>query len=535
MTETSGTRQDQERRAEPERRATDHDERFERLVELALDGILIHDGECIIVANSAALRLAGADHRDQLIGRPIEAFLNPPYLKAVQAALLRSGERAAIVPSVRDAFRRLDGSEVEVEVTAIAFLDRGRPYAHLVVRDITERLAVQATALQSVELLRQAQKMEAVGALAGGVAHEVNNMMSVVLGYGEFLLQDPAMPEDRLPDVRQIMQAADRAAVITRELLAFSRRAFHKPEVLDLTVVVRELGPILRRLLGEGRQLTFELGGPCRVSADKGQLEQVIVNLALNARDAMPPTGTLTITTSEVALEDGVIGYAGDSIPCGHYCLIAVRDTGVGMDASTQARIFEPFFTTKPVGEGTGLGLAAAYGIMEQHSGHVEVVSAPGQGTTFRLYFPLPPEHAVPDRIEEPPPGVADAPAGATVLVVEDEPAVREIVARTLEGGGLHVLQASDGAMALQVIEREGRPDLVLTDLMMPGIGGTELARRLITRWPDLPILYMSGYSAEDLRRQGADGPDGVTLQKPLRSEHLLRSVNAALAARTSG
>ncbi|MBA3556742.1 MAG: response regulator [Gemmatimonadales bacterium] len=503
-------------------------------MELAPDGILIHDGEQIVVANAAAVRLAGAHHRNQLIGRPIDSFLNPPYLKAIEEQLIGSGDNAGPVSPVRDVLRRLDGSEVEVEVTAIPFVDRGRASAHLVIRDITERLAAQAAGQQAEEYLRHAQKMGAVGALAGGVAHEVNNMMSVVLGFGEFLLHDPALPKGRLPDVRQIMKAADRAAVVTRELLAFSRRAFHKPEGLDLNAVVRELGPMVRRLLGEDRQLTLALGDPCRVWADKGQLEQVVVNLALNARDAMPSGGTLTITTAEVALEDGVSGYAGVSIPGGHYGLIAVRDTGVGMDAATQARIFEPFFTTKPVGEGTGLGLAAAYGIMEQNKGYIVVASAPGRGTDFNLYLPLSPDATVSEGMEEPPPSAAGPAVEATLLVVEDEPAVRAVVVRSLEGGGFHVLQASDGAMALQVVDRAGRPDLVLTDLMMPGIGGTELARRLKARWPDLPILYMSGYSAEDLRRQGAVDPEGVTIQKPLRPESLLRSVNAALAARTS-
>lgn len=534
MTERGEKREDLERRTAIRRRA-DRDERYERLVELAPDGILIHDGEQIVLANAAALRLAGADHRDQLIGRPIDAFLNPPYLRAVEEQLIRSGDQAGLVPPVRDVLRRLDGSEIEVEVTAIPFVDRGRTSAHLVVRDITERLAAQAAARQAEEFLQQAQKMEAVGALAGGVAHEVNNMMSVVLGFGEFLLQDPALPEGRLPDVRQIMKAADRAAVVTRELLAFSRRAFHKPGILDLNAVMCDLGPMVRRLLGEGRQLTFALGSPCRVWVDKGQLEQVVVNLALNARHAMPSGGTLTITTAEAALEGGVSGYAGVSIPGVHYGLIAVRDTGVGMDAATQARIFEPFFTTKPAGEGTGLGLAAVYGIMEQNKGYIVVASAPGRGTTFRLYLPLSPDATVSEGMEEPPPSAAGTPAGVTLLVVEDEPAVRAVVVRSLEGGGFHVLQASDGAMALQVVDREGRPDLVLTDLMMPGIGGTELARRLKARWPDLPILYMSGYSEEDLRRQGAVAHEGVTIQKPFKPESLLRSVHAALAARSSG
>ena len=528
-----------EKRADPDRRTTtrreaDRDERYDRLVELAPDSILIHDGEQIVMANTAAVRLAGADHRDQLIGRPIDAFLNPPFFKAVQEQLVRSGDQAALVPPVRDTFRRLDGTEIEVEVTAIPFMDRGRASAHLVVRDITERLAAQETARQAEEYLRQAQKMEAVGALAGGVAHEVNNMMSVALGFADFLLHDPAIPEDRLPDVREIMKAADRAAAVTRELLNFSRRAFHKPEVLDLNAVVRELASMIRRLLGEGRQLTIALGGPCRVWADRGQLEEVVVNLALNARDAMPSGGTLTITTAEAAVKDGVSGYAGVAIPGGHYGLIVVRDTGVGMDAATQARIFEPFFTTKPEGEGTGLGLAAAYGIMEQNKGYIAVTSAPGEGTTFRLYLPLSPDAAVSERMEEPPPLIAaGTPAGMTVLVVEDEPAVRAVVVRSLERGGFRVLQASDAAVALQVADREGRPDLVLTDLMMPGIGGAELARRLKARWPGLPVLFMSGYSAEDLRGQGLLDPDGVTIQKPFKPEILLRSVHAGLTGRT--
>ena len=533
MTETGGTRQDQERRAASGRRGTDHDERYEKLVELALDGILIHDGEHIVLANAAALRLAGADHRDQVIGRPIEAFLNPPYLKAVEEALVRSGDAAALMPTVRDAFRRLDGSEIEVEVTAIAFVDRGRPYAHVVVRDITERLAVQAAARQADEYLRQAQKMEAVGALAGGVAHEVNNMMSVVLGFGEFLLQDPAMPEGRLPDVRQIMKAADRAAVVTRELLAFSRRAFHQPQILDLGPAVLGLEPVVRRLLGEERHLAFTADASPRVRVDRGQLEQVIVNLALNARDAMPTGGTLTITTAEVTLEAGVIGYGGISIPAGHYGLIAVRDTGVGMDPATQARIFEPFFTTKPAGEGTGLGLAAAYGIMEQNNGYIAVGSVPGEGTTFSLYLPLSPEDAASETIEEQPVGLTAPEAGMTVLLVEDEPAVRAVIVRSLERGGFRVLQAPDAAVALQLADREARLDLVLTDLMMPGIGGAELARRLKESWPDLPVMFMSGYSAEEVRRRGS-AHDGVLIQKPFKPDTLLLSVNLALAARTS-
>jgi two-component system, cell cycle sensor histidine kinase and response regulator CckA len=516
------------------------EERYQQLVELAPETILIHDGERIVLANAAAVRLAGATHRDQLVGQPIDSFLNPPYLKAVEAHLLGSGDVVKRVPPVRDAFRRLDGSEVEVEVTAIAFLDDGRPSAHLVVQDISERLALQASARRSEEQLQQAQKMEAVGALAGGVAHEVNNMMSVILGFSEFLLRAPAMEEERLSEVRHIVRAAERTAAVTRQLLAFSRRAFHQPQVLNLGQAMHDLEPVVRRLLGEERHLAFASDASPRVRVDKGQLEQVIVNLAINARDAMPPGGTLTITTTETELPNEVASWEGVAIPAARYALVVVRDTGVGMDAATQSRVFEPFFTTKPVGKGTGLGLAAADGIMKQNDGYMTVASAPGLGATFTLYLPVLTDADVVERRREPrgelPPLSRDAAQiGATILLVEDEPAVRAIAARSLEHGGFRVLQASGGAAALELMEGNEPPDLVLTDMMMPGIGGAELARRLKERWPALPILFMSGYSVDDLRRQGAIGLERIIIQKPFTPEVLVRNVAAALSRANTG
>jgi two-component system, cell cycle sensor histidine kinase and response regulator CckA len=522
---------------ERERREGDseREDRYQQLVELAPETILIHDGERIVLANAAAVRLAGATHRDQLVGQPIDSFLNPPYLKAVEAHLLGSGDVVKRVPPVRDTFRRLDGSEVEVEVTAIAFLDHGRPSAHLVVQDVTDRLALQESARRAEEQLQQAQKMEAVGSLAGGVAHEVNNMMSVILGFSEFLLRAPGMAEDRLFEVRHIVRAAERTAAVTRQLLAFSRRGFHQPEVLNLGPTMDELEPVVRRLLGEERHLAFASDASPRVRVDKGQLEQVIVNLAINARDAMPPGGTLTITTAETELPNGAAAGDGAAIPAGRYALVVVRDTGMGMDTATQARAFEPFFTTKPVGKGTGLGLAAADGIMKQNDGYITVVSAPGRGATFTLYLPVLSDAAVVERRREPrgklpPLGGDAAQLGAIILLVEDEPAVRAVAARSLELGGFRVLQASGGAAALELMDGQEQPDLVLTDMMMPGIGGAELARRLRERWPELPILFMSGYSVEDLRRQGAIGLERVLLQKPFTPEGLVRSVTAALS-----
>jgi two-component system cell cycle sensor histidine kinase/response regulator CckA len=525
---------------ERQRESLEREERYQQLVELAPETILVHDGERIVLANAAACRLAGATDRDQLVGQPIDSFLHPPYLKAVEAQILGSGDGVRPAPPVRDAFRRLDGSEVEVEVTAIAFLDHGRPSAHLVVHDMTERLVLQAAARRAEEQLQQAQKMEAVGALAGGVAHEVNNMMSVILGFSEFLLTAPAMAEEQLAEVRHIVRAAERTAAVTRQLLAFSRRAFHRPQVLQLGAAMHDFEPVVSRLLGEERHLAVVADVSPRVRVDKGQLEQVIVNLALNARDAMPAGGTLTITTAEMELSNGIEARDGDDIPAGRYALVVVRDTGMGMDSATLTQVFEPFFTTKPVGKGTGLGLAAVDGIMKQNEGYITVASAPGLGATFTLYLPVLSDDDVVERRgqrrgEAPHPGPDAAQAGAVVLLVEDEPAVRAIAARSLERSGYRVLQASGGVAALELVHRHGQPDIVLTDLMMPGIGGAELARRLKERWPALPVLFMSGYSVEDLLRQGALGSDRAVIQKPFTPDSLVGTIAAALSLAAKG
>ncbi len=509
---------------------SDLQERYERLVELSPDGILIHDGEHIVMANAAVARLAGANDRNQLIGRPIKTFLNPPHLKDVENRLV-ANDPAAGSRVVRDTFHRLDGAGVEVEVAAIPFVDKGRLAAHLVIRDITKRLLAQTVARQAEERLREAQKMEAIGALAGGVAHEVNNMMVVVLGASDLLLRNPAIPDDCARDLRDIWSAADRAATVTRQLLAFSRRAVHLPHAIDLDRLVRNVEQTVGRLLGTSRQLALVLGGPLRVMVDGGQIEQVIVNLVLNARDAMPTGGTLTITTKAAVIDQDVRGCAGTPIPDGRYGLLSIRDTGVGIDAANLARLFEPFFTTKPVGEGTGLGLAAVYGIMEQNAGFVAVESTPALGTTFNLYFSLMTDAA-------PPAGPHGQPMvattlvrpGATILVIDDEPAVLKITGRILEADGFRVRLASDGESALASVAREGRPDLVLTDLIMPGMGGAEVARRLGAEWPDLPILFVSGYSTEDFRREWGVDSKLFLLQKPFTAEQLIQKVAAVLS-----
>jgi two-component system cell cycle sensor histidine kinase/response regulator CckA len=517
----------------PERRRDDGDldERYQQLVELAPDGILIHDGGRIVLANASAVRLLGATRRAQVVGLPIDTFLDPPYLKGVQTQLTDSVSPTEPAPPVRDTFHRLDGSQLEVEVRAIAFMDHGRPSAHLVIRDITERLAAEQAARLMDERLQQAQRMEAVGALSGGVAHEVNNMMTVVLGFSDFLLRDARLPAECLADVREITRAADRAAVVTRQLLAFSRRAVNRQQSVELQAFMRDVEPMARQLLGEDRRLVVVADASPWVWVDSGQLEQVLVNLILNARDATPAGGTVTITISESTLPHAIAASGGAIIPAGWYATLAVRDTGTGMDAATRAHIFEPFFTTKPVGEGTGLGLAAVDGIVTQNDGYITVVSTAGQGATFTVYLPA---LAAADRVERDrePPAVGADPAhvGATVLVVDDEAAVRAVAARSLKQAGFRVLQAADGADALELVGRHGPPQLVLTDLLMPGIGGAELVRRLRERWPVLPIVFMSGYSAEELNRRGAIASEGELIQKPFTPSGLVGSVVAALS-----
>ena len=508
-------------------KGTELSERYHRLVELAPDGILIHDGERIIMANAAAVRLAGATGREQLLGRPIDAFLNPPHLKGLQERLIEAGEPMGTAPTIRDAFRRLDGSLVEVEVTAIPYLDCGRPAAHLVIRDVTERLAAQAAALRA-----EADKMATVRTLAGGVAHEVNNMMLVVLGYAEFLTREQTLPEGMRQNAVEIQRAAGRAAAVAQQLLAFSRRAVRHPRAVGLDELVRGMVPALRSLLRAGQELRTVLACSGRIWVDEGQLAQVITNLALNARDAMPSGGELTLTTDEFVLEGELTDHASVLLPPGRYGRLRLHDTGMGMDSATLARLFEPFFTTKGVGQGTGLGLSVLDGIMEQNGGYVRVQSAPGKGATFALYFPLLTGADVPGESAVPAPIARDAVRGGTILIVDDEPAVRQLTAEMLEARGFQVRMAADAATALELVKRGQPPDVVLTDLTLPGMDGAELARRLRAARPHLPVLLMSGYSEEYLRREDLLDFEGVVLQKPFRPEQLVDAIEGARTAR---
>jgi PAS domain S-box-containing protein len=378
------------------------------------------------------------------------------------------------------------------------------------------------------ERIRQTERMEVVGQLAGGVAHEANNQMTVVLGAADFVLRRADIPEMVRKDVEQIRAAAERTAAITAQLLAFSRRQVLQTRVLDLDETVQGLEPALRRALGERSTLALRLsGGEARAEADPGQLSQVLLNLVLNARDAMPLGGHLTVETGVVELTKGYAQqHPGVAIQPGPFALLTVTDTGHGMSHETMGHIFEPFFTTKPIGQGTGLGLATVYGIVKQSGGYVWAYSELGQGTTFKVYLPLAKQEP---QVAKPAPAPPRA-SGETVLVVEDEATVRTMTSRALHEHGYRVVEASSGGEALELIRRhDGTLDLIVTDVVMPGLDGPGLAEQVARLRPALPILFMSGYTDDDIVRRGLLEAGQPFLQKPFTPEALIERVTDLL------
>jgi nitrogen-specific signal transduction histidine kinase/FixJ family two-component response regulator len=392
-----------------------------------------------------------------------------------------------------------------------------------VTSDVTERKRLE-------EQLRQSQKMEAVGRLAGGVAHDFNNLLMVMSGAADLALE--ALPEGHptRAELVEITDAAQRGASLTRQLLVFSRRQVIEPRFLDVNAVIGNVRGMLQRLVGEDVHIVqITDAAPASVLADGGQLEQILMNLAANARDAMPRGGTLTIKTARVTISDGD-ERPSPGVPPGTYVEFTVSDTGVGMDADVKAHLFEPFFTTKPTGEGTGLGLAAVYGIVQQSGGHIVVSSEPGRGTTVTILLPFAEDTSIPDAPAFEP--VRLRGGTETILVVEDESAVRELVARILQRSGYDVIAAGCLKEALsQIQSRHAGIDLLLTDVVMPGDSGPKVAERLRKHFPDLPVLYMSGYTDAALGKYGVLNPGTSLLQKPFSSAQLLANVREMLDA----
>jgi PAS domain S-box-containing protein len=382
--------------------------------------------------------------------------------------------------------------------------------------DVTERHTLEAQ-------FQQAQKMEAVGLLAGGVAHDFNNLLTAILGYCELLLIDMNPDDPHRADIAEIQAAGKSAAGLTRQLLAFSRKQIIEPTLLDLNEIVTSLRAMLGRLISE--DVTIKLGlmpEPALVKADRGQVEQVVLNLAVNARDAMPKGGTLTIETANVELDEDYIK-THLSAKAGRYVLLSVSDTGAGMTPEVQARLFEPFFTTKEVGKGTGLGLATVHGVVARSGGSVNVYSEVGMGTSFKVYFPR--ADATEKIVAAPAPVAAPRPGRQTVLVVEDAPGLRELTRRLLERLGYTVLVAENAEQAFKLFDENTSIDVLLTDVVMPGASGPELSRQLVERRPTLKVLYMSGYTDEAIVQHGVLMPGIALLNKPFTSEALGRKI----------
>jgi nitrogen-specific signal transduction histidine kinase len=387
-------------------------------------------------------------------------------------------------------------------------------------QDVTARRALE-------EQYHQAQKMEAIGQLAGGVAHDFNNLLTVILGFSEMLLADLNPDDPRQGDIADIHSAGMRGAGLTRQLLAFSRREIIEPKLLDLNVVAADMLTMLKRLIEEN--VTVVLGlrpEPAFVTADRGQVEQIVLNLALNARDAMPRGGTLTIETANAELDERYVK-THVAVKPGPYVVLTVTDTGTGMTPQVQARLFEPFFTTKGLGRGTGLGLATVHGIVARSGGSVDVSSEVGKGTSFRVYFPRADAAEI---VVDASPTVARRRGGPeTVLVVEDEEVVREVAARLLQRQGYRVLVAANADEALQLFEQHASIDVLLTDVVMPGASGPELTRELAERRPGLKAIYMSGYTDEAIAQHGVLNPGIALLRKPFTSETLGRKIREVL------
>ena len=449
-------------------------------------------------------------------------FYAPESIPAITAAVQDAIERGTPFDLELELITAT-GRRISVRTACTVTTEQGRTAKITgAFQDITERTRLEAQ-------MRQSQKMEAVGQLAGGIAHDFNNVLTAIRGYAEFARRGLEDGERRRADLDAVIANADRAAGLVRQLLAFSRRQVLQPRVLDPAEVMEGIAPLLRRLLGEHIVLTTHAApGLGRVRVDPGQLEQVIVNLAVNARDAMPGGGQLDIEFSNIDLGPRYAATHLEMAP-GPYVLLAVSDTGSGMDAETRAHIFEPFFTTKEVGKGTGMGLATVYGIVKQSGGFIYVYSEPGAGTTFRTYLPR--------VIEEPSAAVADAiavrPSSAgseTLLLVEDEPAVRAFARRTLEERGYTVLEAAGGADALALAAAYGGPIAVLvTDVVMPGLQGHQLAEQLMAARPELRVLYVSGFTEYSVIYHGVPEHGVAFLAKPFSADALGAAVRAVL------
>jgi PAS domain S-box-containing protein len=515
--------------AQSSRRRTDQaresERKYRQFFESHLAGAIVTDPEGrLLQANPAALQMLGLSALKDFEGRRMSSLYARPEERDELLARIRDRER---VDQIELELRRLDGSPLHVLTSMTAQKDaEGRVEIHGFLLDVTERKRLEAQ-------LRQAQKMDAIGRLAGGVAHDFNNLLGVITGYGELLERDLPPDHPGRRRLREIRRAADSASALTHQLLTFSRQQSLETRVVDLNEIVPGAERMLRRLIGEDIELVATLApGLGRVRADPGQIEQVILNLAINSRDAMPTGGKLMIETANVDLDERYAdSHAG--VKPGRYVMLAVSDTGQGMDADTLSHSFEPFFTTKDQGKGTGLGLATVYGIVQQSGGTVNVYSEPGHGTSFKIYLPRVADEQSRERVAVTPPAAIQG--TETILLVEDSDSLREMIGEVLEASGYSVIQASTPETSTKVLVDKGATvDLLLTDVIMPGMAGPELAARLQSTNPRARVLYISGYTDAMIGSRGVIQPGMHFLQKPFTFDALLKMVREVLDASPS-
>jgi len=501
--------------------------RLRRLYDSGLVGIAVTNlDRALVEANDAYLQLIGYTREELATGTIRSDMYTAPELLPQDDEAIATLKRHGFVRAWEKAYLRRDGTRVPVLVNA-AMLDH--PYCISVVVDLTEQKRSEQSLRKTEEQLRQAQKMDAIGNLAGGVAHDFNNILSVILSYSAMLTLDMDPNDPHRADIEQIASAGERATKLVRQLLAFGRKQVLQPRVMSLNEVVTGLEPMLRRLIGADVDLNILLSlGLGQVKIDPGQFEQVIMNLVVNSRDAMPSGGKLTIETSNVVLDEAYAATHLGARP-GQHAMLAGSDTGSGMDKETQARMFEPFFTTKEVGRGTGLGLATVFGIVRQSGGNIWVYSEPGQGTTFKVYLP---QTSDPRTTRKDTGASSDEVIGGseTILLVEDDPSVRALLRAVLRRFGYHVLDAQSAGDACILCEQHGATiHLLLTDVVMPRISGRQLAERLQPLRPRMKVLYMSGYTDHTIVHHGVLDSDVAFVEKPITPDLLARKVRQVL------
>src|SRR5438128_18087 len=499
------------------------EERFRALVEHSSDALILLDSQGRVTYVSASSQRHLGWTAADMLGRSIFDFLHSDDRELAGARMADAVQRPGATITQELRFQHADGTWHHMECVGVNRLNEPSVGAIVInARDVTERRRLE-------DQLRQAQKMEAVGRLAGGVAHDFNNLLTAILGYCNLMLDEIPAEDPLRQDLEEIRQAGDRAAALTRQLLAFSRRQMLQPQIIDLNTLVRQMEKMLRRLIGEDIELVTPLGPDLKqVKVDPASIEQVLVNLAVNARDAMPLGGRLTIETAMVDLDDA---YAETHVTVtpGRYVMFAVSDTGQGMDAATRARIFEPFFTTKEQGKGIGLGLATVYGIVKQSGGYIWVYSEIGHGSVFKVYLPPVDSPSAAHSVTREDVAGRKKFGWETVLLVEDEDAVRVLAREVLRRNGYVVLEARHGIDALRIAERH--PDdihLMITDLVMPHMGGGELAKRLSAARPGMKVLFMSGYTDHEVMHRDLT-PGAAFVQKPFTPEVFARKVRHVL------